>query len=288
MAKREERSLRYAAPAWARAAFRVLETAAPPVAVRLAVWKFCNPRRRPPRPEESRILAAAERIEFRLGGQRIVAHEWGSGPRILFHHGWSGSGAQMAPVADVLARAGYRVTVLDARAHGESSGNQATLPEMGHDLAEIGKQLGDIHALVGHSMGAMIAARAMGQGLDANRIVMMAAPAEIMPYARFFTRVFGLQDKTLQGMLARLGRKSGLSPAEARAEGLALGRSEPLLILHDRDDADVPIRHPESWFAVWPGAKLEFTEGLGHRRILRDPATAQRVVEFMNPGDRVD
>jgi pimeloyl-ACP methyl ester carboxylesterase len=284
MARREDRSLRYAAPAWARAGFRVLETTAPPVAVRLAVWKFCNPKRRPPRPEESRILATAERIEFRLGGQRIVAHEWGSGPRILFHHGWSGSGAQMAPVADALARAGYRVTVLDARAHGESPGNQATLPVMGRDLAEIGARLGDVHALVGHSMGAMIVARAMGQGLKAKRVAMLSAPAEIMPYARFFTRVFGLRDSTLQGMLARLGRKTGLSPAEARAEGLAEGRTEPLLILHDRDDADVPVRHPETWLAVWPGALLEFTEGLGHRRILRDQATAQRVVEFMSSG----
>lgn len=284
MAKREERSLRYAAPLWARTGFRVLETIAPPLAIRLAVWKFCNPRRRPPRPEETRILAIADRIEFRLRGQRIVGHEWGSGPRILFHHGWSGSGAQMAPLADAVARAGFRVTVLDARAHGESSGNQATLPAMGHDLAEIGAQLGDIYALVGHSMGAMIAARAMGQGLAARRVVMVAAPAEIMPYARFFTRVFGLRDKTLQGMLARLGRKTGLSPAEARAEGLADGRTEPLLILHDRDDADVPMRHPETWVAVWPGAQLEVTEGLGHRRILRDPAAAQRVVEFMKPG----
>ena len=281
MPPREDRSLRYAAPAWARASFRVLESVAPPVAVRLAVWKFCNPKRRPPRPEEARILAAADRIEFRLGGQRIVAHEWGSGPRILFHHGWSGSGAQMAPLADALARAGFRVTVLDARAHGESPGNQASLPTMGRDLAEIGKQLGDVYALVGHSMGAMIAARAMGEGLAAQRVVMMAAPAEIMPYARFFTKVFGLQDSTLQGMLSHLGHQTGLSPAEARAEGLAAGRTEPLLILHDRDDADVPVHHPEAWVAVWPGARLEFTEGLGHRRILRDRGAAQLVVEFM-------
>ena len=105
MAKREERSLRYAAPPWARAAFGVLETVAPPLAVRLAVWKFCNPKRRPPRPEETRILSAAERMELPVGSQRIVAHAWGSGPRILLHHGWSGSGAQMAPLADALARA---------------------------------------------------------------------------------------------------------------------------------------------------------------------------------------
>jgi pimeloyl-ACP methyl ester carboxylesterase len=199
----------------------------------------------------------------------------------MLHHGWSGSAAQMAPLADVLAASGFRVAVVDARAHGESPGAQATLPWMGGDLAAIGAQLGPVHALVGHSMGAMICARAMQVGLPAGRVVMIAAPAEIMPYARFFQRVFDLDDATIDGMVARLHARFGLSPADATATRLSEGRSEPLLILHDRDDPDVPLRHPEAWIAAWPGARLELTDGLGHRRILRDASVAGRVAKAL-------
>jgi hypothetical protein len=33
--------------------------------------------------------------------------------------------------------------------------------------------------------------------------------------------------------------------------------------------------------AAWPGAELVTTEGLGHRRILRDPAVVARVTDFL-------
>ena len=183
----------------------------------------------------------------------------------------------MAPLADRLASAGFRVAVVDARGHGQSPGMQATLPQMGADLCAIGVELGPVHALVGHSMGAMICARAMQLGLSVERVVMIAAPAEIMPYARFFQKVFGLSNATVDGMVALLHSRHQLSPAEATASRLAAGRTEPLSIIHDRQDPDVPLRHPEAWIAAWPGARLELTEGLGHRRILRDAGVADRV-----------
>lgn len=208
-------------------------------------------------------------------------HSWGDGPLVILHHGWSGSGAQMAPLADRLVAAGFRVAVVDARGHGESPGLQATLPWMGGDLYEIGRQLGPVYALVGHSMGAMMCARAMQLGLHCERVVMIAAPAEIMPYLRFFQRVFGISDATVDGMLRVLHDRFQLSPADANATGLSAGRTEPLAIIHDRQDPDVPLRHPEAWRAAWPGARLDLTDGLGHRRILRDANVAEHVAKLL-------
>ncbi|RKZ12929.1 hypothetical protein DRQ53_01615 [bacterium] len=280
----EKKSLRYAASPWVRGAFRILEAGAPPLAVRLATRAFCKPKRRVPRPIESKILEGARRHEIHCNDQRIIVHVWGTGPLVLLHHGWSGSGAQMAPLADALARGGYSVAVVDARAHGQSPGSKAALPLMATDLACVGAGLGPVYALVGHSMGAMICARAMQTGLTAQRIVMIATPAEIMPYLRFFQRSLGLEDRTVEGIISLLRKRFGLSPAEATAETLAAGRDEPLLILHDRQDPDVPLRHPQAWVNAWPGARLELTDGLGHRRILRDEGVAGRVLGFMDEG----
>jgi pimeloyl-ACP methyl ester carboxylesterase len=281
LASSEKKSLRYQAPAWMRRGFRLLERGAPPVAVRLAVWLFCKPKRRTPRPEEVELLRTAGRRVLKVGRQKVVVWCWGDGPLVVLHHGWSGSAAQMAPLADRLASSGFRVCVVDARGHGQSPGMQATLPQMGADLAAVCGQLGEAHALVGHSMGAMICARAMQVGLKCSRVVMIAAPAEIMPYLRFFQRAFGISDTTVDGMISVLHDRFQLSPADAKAERLAAGRTEPLTIIHDRQDPDVPLRHPEAWVAAWPGARLELTEGLGHRRILRDGDVAGRVARIL-------
>lgn len=281
MATGEKKSLRYQAPAWARRGFRLLEQGAPSMAARLAVFVFCKPKRRSPRPEEAELLRRAGRRVLKNGRQKIVVHSWGDGPLVMLQHGWSGSAAQMAPLADHLASAGFRVAVVDARAHGQSPGLQATLPWMGSDLAFVGRQLGPVHAMVGHSMGAMICARAMQLQLPCSKVVMISAPAEIMPYARYFQSVFGLSDATIDGMVARLNARFGLSPVDATAGVLAAGRTEPLLIIHDRQDPDVPLRHPRAWEAAWPGAKLLLTDGLGHRRILRVPEVAHTVARAL-------
>lgn len=282
MASSEQKSLRYQAPAWIRRGFVALERVAPPLAVRLAIWMFCKPKRRTPRPDETKLLSHAGRRVLENGRQKLVVHSWGTGPLVLFQHGWSGSAAQMAPLAEGLASAGYRVAVVDARGHGQSPGLQATLPQMGSDLCAVGHELGEVHALVGHSMGAMICARAMQLGLSCNRVIMVSAPAEIMPYARFFQRVFGLSEATVSGMISVLHERFELSPADATADRLAERRNEPMLIIHDREDPDVPLRHPEAWIRAWPGAELTLTEGLGHRRILRDPGVAAVAARFMS------
>ena len=58
-----------------------------------------------------------------------------------------------------------------------------------------------------------------------------------------------------------------------------LGRVRPVpptLVIHDRDDKEVRWEDGAAIAGAWPGARLETTTGLGHRRILRDPVVIQR------------
>ena len=55
----------------------------------------------------------------------------------------------------------------------------------------------------------------------------------------------------------------------------------PALIVHDRDDREVPFHDAERLTARWPGAHFYPTEGLGHRRILKDDDVIRRAVEFV-------
>jgi pimeloyl-ACP methyl ester carboxylesterase len=56
----------------------------------------------------------------------------------------------------------------------------------------------------------------------------------------------------------------------------------PVLVLHDRDDVETSWKEGVAIAQAWPRAQLHTTSGLGHRRILRDPAVIETVVEFLS------
>jgi hypothetical protein len=59
------------------------------------------------------------------------------------------------------------------------------------------------------------------------------------------------------------------------------GSPPPLLVVHDREDREVPWQDGAGIAAGWPGARLLTTSGLGHRRILRAPAVVAAVAGFL-------
>jgi hypothetical protein len=65
---------------------------------------------------------------------------------------------------------------------------------------------------------------------------------------------------------------------------LARELTASLLVVHDRDDADVAIEDAIRIASAWPGAVLLETNGLGHNGVLRDPAVVARVAEFVTAG----
>jgi pimeloyl-ACP methyl ester carboxylesterase len=55
----------------------------------------------------------------------------------------------------------------------------------------------------------------------------------------------------------------------------------PLLVIHDRDDQDTLWSEGAALADAWPGARMMSTEGLGHRRILREPSVIEAAAEFV-------
>ena len=59
------------------------------------------------------------------------------------------------------------------------------------------------------------------------------------------------------------------------------GLSIPVLVVHDKDDREVPWEEGESIAQNWPGAEFFSTETLGHRRILRNTEVIAKSVTFL-------
>lgn len=266
-----------------RTAFAVGGRLAPGAAARAAEGIFCRPPKVVPRPPEPEFLAAAVRGEVGTRQHRIATYTWESdGPTVLLLHGWGSYAGRWHMVGTALQAAGFRLVALDGPAHGASSGRWASLPEFAEALATVAAAERNVHAVVGHSLGAAaIPVAAHFKGLTLPRAVLVAPPAHPARFADALARYLWWPRGVQRRMTRRIERRLGHVWDDFEIPVLARGRTEPALLLHDADDAVTPASDSRAIHAAWRGSVYEETRGLGHRAILRDPAVAARITAFL-------
>ena len=123
----------------------------------------------------------ATNAERAVGSVRLATLEAGEGGRpLLISHGFTGAKEDFADVIDPLAEAGWWVVAPDLRGHGASDQPEEeaaySLTIFAEDLFGLAHGLGwDRFALLGHSMGGMIAQElALGRPERIERLVLMS------------------------------------------------------------------------------------------------------------------
>jgi pimeloyl-ACP methyl ester carboxylesterase len=241
----------------------------------------------PPPPRRSSGLAAlrdAEPIAVVVAGRRVAAWRWGRGPAIALLHGWGGRAAQLTSFVEPLVARGFSVVALDAPGHGSSDRGRSSAPQFARALRAVADSVGGLHGVVAHSLGAAAVALALRDGLRVARVVLLAAAAEPPLWVERFAVRFGLPPHVVAEMRRRSERRIGMSWRELNVPALARGFEAPLLLVHDRDDLEVPIGNAAAIADAWPRATLVETRGLGHNGLLRDPEVAARAAEFLAQG----
>ena len=265
-----------------RAGFSALGPVAPALAAEYAERLFCRPPSRELRDGEAGFLATGTRFEIRTGRETLAAWGWGTdGPLAILLHGWGSRAARWHELVPALVGDGFRVVAYDQPAHGESSGQLASLPQFVRALEAVVARLDDPPALlVGHSLGGSALAIAMHRGVATRRAVLLSAPAEQREYAERFARTIGLPDAARDIMADNLSRRLGFTWNDLDIPELAHEFTVPALIVHDRGDLDVGFHHAQRIAENWPGAELLPTDGLGHSGALNDPMVVERVRGF--------
>jgi pimeloyl-ACP methyl ester carboxylesterase len=262
-----------------RALVATLARLAPPLAVAWAIRGFCTP---PPHGREPEPPAATARpLRIRLRGRALRAWTWGHGPTVLLVHGWGGRADQLAALAPPLVAAGFCVVAFDAPAHGASPGRRATLLDFRDAVAAVAARVGPLHGVIAHSLGAAATALAMRAGLRVERAVFVGPPADAVTYLRRFLAAVGIPAALAPRVEHRFEARAGFRWSDLSVPAVAPHLDTPLLVVHDRDDREVPWAEGAAIAAAWPGATLVTTEGLGHRRLLRDPEVIGRAVGFL-------
>jgi len=203
----------------------------------------------------------------------------GEGRPMLLVHGWEGQPADLAAFADALRARGQAIAWVELPAHGQSTIGWTSVPHAATALARLGETLGPVRGVIAHSVGGALATLALTQGLRADRVVLIGAPAEYRDYAHAFARQFGLDRDGTAAMLGALSAQYGIDVDRVSTPAAARGLAAAALVIHSRDDAVVPFRDAERIAAAWPGAVLHAVDGLGHRRVLADPAAVAAAVD---------
>ena len=260
----------------------VLSRTAPDMASRVAVDLFMKPRRYPRPPREAEALAGATPFHVHLGATLTVqAWRWGSGPAVLLVHGWEGRGAQLAAFVGPLTAAGFSVVTFDAPGHGASPGNRSSLPHFAWSVRGVADAIDTPYAILAHSLGCAATTLAVRDGLEVQRLVYFSPPLDPSDYVARFGDILNISTPVLDRMKARIEERfmrkwSDYSLAESARE-----MTTPLLVVHDKDDNETLWEDGAALTEAWPGARMITTEGLGHRRILRDPAVVEAGTRFV-------
>jgi pimeloyl-ACP methyl ester carboxylesterase len=274
-----------APPLWMlRAAFRTVGTVAPGVAARWAESIFCRPPRNEPHAVEEAFLATGSPQIVQCENQDLAVWVWGSGPVVILAHGWGSRAGRFSSLARALADNGFKVVLFDAPAHGASKGEQASLPQFARALRAVADVFGPAYGLIGHSLGGAAVTLAMGNGLAVERAVLLAPPADVVLFSHAFADHLRIPLRAHDAMRRNLENRLQIRWEELHVPTLARRMTAPALIVHDRDDPDVPYAHGEEIAGAWPGAELLTTSGLGHRSVVRDPDVIRRALAFLTEG----
>lgn len=276
----------FTAPSSVRAAFMVLDRAAPTLAARWAerIW-FTIPR--PARASRDIAVPGGQPFIVAAAGATIAGKAWGTGPAVYLMHGWGGHSGQLGSFVAPLVERGHRVIAFDAPSHGRSGPGaygprSSSIPEFAAALAAVVDRHGPARALIAHSMGGTAAAVALCDGLRAERVALLAPMASPASYAHQLGEVLGFGAGTHRRLIARVERR--VRAPMRHFDVPELGRAvamPPTLVVHDREDTYTPVSDGAAIAAAWPSARLHTTSGLGHRRLLRDPAVVAEVVGFV-------
>lgn len=260
----------------------IISAVAPKLAAKIAIKVFATPVR-VPRPEsEMEMFYLSKQFSLKNG---TAAFEWGDShhPLVMLIHGWNGRGTQISSFANALVEKKFRVVALDGPGHGSSPGKMTNPAHFAQFIIDSQNELAPLgaHAVIAHSFGGGCAVLAAKRGLKTRGIVLVASPAFYEKVVGFFSKSLKLNVASHAEFIKEIVKVAGIHPSELDIGALGATLNLPALVVHDEGDNAVNYISATAIHSAWPGSKLYTTQGLGHRRILKDPKVIIEVADFI-------
>ncbi|MEQ3662872.1 MAG: alpha/beta hydrolase [Flavobacterium sp.] len=214
--------------------------------------------------------------------KKIMVYKYGTGnKKALLVHGWSGRGTQLVKIADQLTEIGYSTISFDAPAHGKSSGSSTLMIEFIASILELEKKYGKFDIAIGHSLGGMSVLNSIKRGLKVNKAVIIGSGDSINDILHDFVKKMKLKPKIADLMRNSFEADFKESMENYSGSNAAKDVSVPVLVIHDKDDEDVPYTASENIHKTLKNSELMITKSLGHRKVLGNEDVLLKIKNFV-------
>ncbi|MHB1105707.1 MAG: alpha/beta hydrolase [Lutibacter sp.] len=272
-------------PASIIATGKILQFIAPPLAILYAIKLFRTPIRFKTPARENMMADSAQKKLVLIPelNKEVMVYSYGYSKRkVLLIHGWSGRGTQLFKIADKLLENGFMTISFDAPAHGNSTGKTTMMNEFVKTAQFLEKEFGPFEIAIGHSLGGMTVLNSVKLGLNVKKAIVIGSGDVITDIIKEFVAKIQLKPKLVNKIKQHFYRKFGEDIDNYSAYIAAKSVKIPILVIHDTEDAEVPVSCAHHIRQNLEQGEILITNGLGHSRILKDSKVINRIVEFIN------
>jgi pimeloyl-ACP methyl ester carboxylesterase len=256
------------------------------------VKKFCTPPYMDITNFDLKSIDSSEKTYIDFEEIQIPIYSWGKGEKVLLVHGWGSRASHMSLFARIIADAGFNVFTFDAPAHSSIINNPSkelsNMFEFGRSISAVANHLGNLHAVIAHSLGAIATIFTMtgfmklkGYNFISKKVVLVSSPSSVESIITSFSKRENLTESEKSTLQLGLEKDFDFSVSDYFVSSALKNISIELMVIHDEDDDDVPISNAYDFQKTMPEIVLYFTKGLGHKKILFDRATIKIISNFI-------
>ncbi len=220
----------------------------------------------------------------------VQAYSTGSGPAVVFVHGWGGQANQFVPLMRGVARCGFTAVSFDHIGHGQSDSQPATLKQSIETTNEVLRFVRKnskegFGALVGHATGCISIANAR-QALIKEVPLFLISP--VFNYKLYFLKrlvSLKLPPDMMKKYMAGFARKY-----RKQFASLELGRhldkyADITFIAHDESDKETAVAESVKFCRKYPLTRLLVTKQYDHNLIINSESVWQELKSTLNFDD---
>jgi len=235
---------------------------------------------------EKQYLENGTSFHIHVHDKDIRCWKWGQGPSILFVHGWNGRGVNFLYFFKPFINAGYSVIAYDAPAHGESEGQVTNYFELSDTVRSfLDPSHGfNIQGIVAYSIGSSAVINCISKEKPSVDVALIAPALKLKEILFNSFNHHGVPEIVYQGLVAEMERCYGYDVHQDNPDVLAKTILTKMLIVHDKDDRTIPYTDSKILSEKTDNIFLHTTEGLGHKRILRDNAVVDVITKYILNG----
>jgi len=233
---------------------------------------------------EKRCLKTGKRFDISVNDQKVAYWKWGSGPVVLFSHGWNGRGIQFYLFFNKLIEKGFSVIAFDGPAHGESEGKTCSYFQMTDSVRALIKHISseNIQGIIGHSFGASAIINALSKDNLQIPVVLIAPAIKLKEMLKKTIQFHGVPNIIFKSLIGEYEKKFGYHFHNDNPYNLLKTFKLNAILLHDIEDKTTPFSISQETAELYESIDLIKTDGLGHIRILRDDGVINEAISYLS------